>query len=117
MPSALEWKRLAQVCLPKFVAIIPRHPKWGPTPTVYPLEHLENGVQKCLPHRDFATVQAHCARTINDLLRMDLTVHVEHDFHAFARYRRSVGDGLCNASFDPACCRINRADFWLRVVD
>src|ERR1700733_7163782 len=70
-----------------------------------------------LTDREFATVQAHCARAINDLLRMDLTVHVEHDFHAFARYRRSVGDGLCNASFDPACCRINRADFWLRVVD
>ncbi len=70
-----------------------------------------------LSDAEFACVQAHCARVINDILRLGLSVHVETDFHAFARYRKSVGDGFCYPSFDPTCCRIAPSDFWLRVVD
>jgi hypothetical protein len=56
-------------------------------------------------------------RTLDTLLHMGLTVHVEHDFDAFADYRRRVGDGLVNPTFDPALCRMGPSDFWLRVVD
>lgn len=70
-----------------------------------------------LSNAEFGAVQADTERAFNDLLRMGLTVHVEHDFEAFAHYRSGVGDRLVNPSFDPACCRIGPSDFWLRVVD
>jgi hypothetical protein len=66
---------------------------------------------------EFACVQAFCARIIDDILDLALITHVESDFHAFARHRRSVGDGFCDPSFDPTRCTIGAGDFWLRVVD
>lgn len=66
---------------------------------------------------EFACVQRHCATTLTTILRLGLTVHVEHDFPAFMRYRGAVGDGFCYPSFDPARCRIGPDDFWLRAVD
>jgi hypothetical protein len=81
-------------------------------PVIQPL-----GAPPRLSDAAFAAVQRHCARTLNELLRMGLTVHVERDFEAFAHYRRSVGDRLVNPTFDPALCRIGPSDFWLRVVD
>jgi hypothetical protein len=73
--------------------------------------------EHALSNAEFGAVQAYTENAINSLLRMGLTVHIEHDFEAFARYRRSVGDGFVNASFDPERCCIGAEDFWLRVVD
>jgi len=66
---------------------------------------------------EFGLVQQYCARTMAEILRLGLSVHIEQDFDAFAQARRSVGDGFCYPTFDPARCRISASDFWLRVVD
>jgi hypothetical protein len=78
----------------------------APMPRSRPLTDLE-----------FGCVQDYCGRTMNDILRLGLTVHIEDDFHAFARLRRSIGDGFCYPSLDPKQCRIGAKDFWLHVVD
>jgi hypothetical protein len=74
-------------------------------------------VSEPLTDAEFVCVQRYCEQLINEALSLELSVHVETDFRAFANYRGGVGDGFCYPSFDPARCRIGRADFWLRLVN
>jgi hypothetical protein len=85
------------------------------TPPHAPPPHAP--ARRPLTDAEFACVQAYCTRTLNNILHLDVTLHVEHDFREFARLRRSLGDGFCYPSLDPAQCRIEPDAFWLHVLD
>jgi hypothetical protein len=70
-----------------------------------------------LTDAEFGCVQDYCARVMNDIVRLGLSIHIEHDLHAFARLRRRMGDGFCYPSLDPTQCRIGPDAFWLHACD
>ena len=70
-----------------------------------------------LASEDFATVQDFIGRTLETFATIHVDLVVETDFAAFAAIRRSVADGLVYPTFDPRHSVLDRAAFWLRLVD
>jgi hypothetical protein len=89
--------------------ILPDHPLFAPA--------LPATQSPPLTDEQFGCVQNYCGRAMNDIARLGLTVHIDHDLHAFARLRRRLGDGFCYPSLDPTQCRIGPDAFWLHVLD